>query len=76
MDMRTYWKHNVAEDMQVVEYTAERKVMFPGVIVVFVSLKHRPSLRFASSGTRLFLGVWLVSQQGINLRNGLWGHLG
>lgn len=29
MDMRTYWKHNVAEDMQVVEYTAEQKAMFP-----------------------------------------------
>lgn len=25
MGMRTYWKHNVAEDMQVVEYTAEAR---------------------------------------------------
>lgn len=25
MIMRAYWKHNVAEDMQVVEYTAEQK---------------------------------------------------
>lgn len=50
MDMRTYWKHNVAEDMQVVEYTAaEQKAMFPNVIVFLVfSKKHHLSLRFAS----------------------------
>ena len=40
MDMRTYWKHNVAEDMQVVEYTAaEQKAMFPNVIVFLVFSK-------------------------------------
>lgn len=33
MDMRTYWKHNVVEDMQVVEYTAEQKAMFPNVFL-------------------------------------------
>lgn len=74
--MRTYWKHNVAEDMQVVEYTAEQKAMFPSVTVVFVFLKHHLSLRFASSSAQLFLRVWLISQQGINLSNGLRGHLG
>lgn len=40
MDVRTYWKHNVAEDMQVVEYTAEQKVMFPNVFVFFILSKH------------------------------------
>lgn len=75
MDMRTYWKHNVAEDMQVVEYT-EQKAMFPNVIVFLVVSKHHLSLRFASSSAQLFLGVWLISQQGINLSNGLGGHLG
>lgn len=77
MDMRTYWKHNVAEDMQVVECRAERKVMFPPeVAVVFILSKHHLSLRCASSSARLFLWVWLISQQGINLGNGLRGHLG
>lgn len=45
MDMRTYWKHNVAEDMQVIEYTAEQKAMFPSVFVFFISLKHHMSVR-------------------------------
>lgn len=76
MDMRTYWKHNVAEDMQVVEYTAEQKAVFPHVIVFPVSSKHRLSLRFASLRAQLLLRVWLISQQGINLGNGLRGHLG
>lgn len=40
MDMRTYWKHNVAEDMQVVEYTAEQKAMFPIVSVSLVSCQN------------------------------------
>lgn len=48
MVMRTYWKHNVAEDMQVVEYTAEQIAMFPNVIVTLVFLKYHLSLRFAS----------------------------
>lgn len=39
MDIRTYRKHNVAEDMQIVEYTAERKAMFPNVIGSLVFLK-------------------------------------
>lgn len=34
--MRTYWKRNVAENMQV-EYTAERKAMFPLKLFVFSS---------------------------------------
>lgn len=76
MVMRTYWKHNVAEDMQVVEYTAEQKAMFPNVIVTLVFLKYHLSLRFASLRAQLFLWVWLISQQGINLSNGLRGHLG
>ena len=37
MDMRTYWKHNVAENMQVVEYTAEQKAMFPNVCLFHLS---------------------------------------
>lgn len=44
MDMRTYWKHNVAEDMQVVEYTAEQKAMFPDVVVFFISLLETSSV--------------------------------
>lgn len=31
MVMRQYWKHNVAEDMQVVEYRAEREAVVPSV---------------------------------------------
>lgn len=74
MDLRTYWKHNVA-DMQVVEYTAEQKAMFPKVFVFLVFLKHL-SLRFASLSAQFFLGVWFISQQGIDLSDGLRGHLG
>lgn len=44
MDMRTYWKHNAAEDMQVVEYRAEKKQRFPVSLSCFF-LKHLPSLQ-------------------------------
>lgn len=39
------WKRNVAEDMQV-EYTAERKAMFPNVIIFLALSKHGRSIRF------------------------------
>lgn len=78
MDMRTYTGSiNVAEDMQVVEYTAEQKAMFPRRRGSLPRLprKHHPSLRFESSSARLFLRVWLISQQGVDLGYGLRGHL-
>lgn len=67
MSVRTYWKRNVAEYMQV-EYRAEQKVPIPKVFV--------RSLQFAASSAGLFLGMWLVSQQGVDLCDGLRGHLG
>lgn len=56
--MRTYWKHNVAEDMQVVEYTAEQKAMFPNVIVSFVFSEHHPSLRLHARSSFFECGLF------------------
>lgn len=67
MGVRTYWKRNVAKNMQV-EYRAEQKVPIPKVFV--------RALQFTASSARLFLGMWLVSQQGVDLCDGLRGHLG
>lgn len=38
MVMRQYWKHNVAEDMQVVEYRAEQEAVVPSVFCRLPSL--------------------------------------
>jgi len=71
--------------MQVVEYTAEKKegkkTMFPDVFcllrVVFPKIKTSSVTRVCvDSSTQLFLRVWLVPQQGVDLRDSLRGHLG
>lgn len=77
--MRTYWKRIVAEDMQVVEYTAERRKksnvsQCHCLPLSSLNVTRRSCRPF--SCTQFFFWVWLVSQQGVNLCNCLWGHLG